>query len=205
MSIVNGITILGLADFEGETVTAFVAGIDCGIRIVQFAQLEIPFGSDPGGLLTYRLLTQVTALIRDSGYTIAPDLVLPIGGGHFEVPVVIGYSYKSRGQRLRPHEPGEAGTQAGTALGKQRRINKAAFLVSNTQGLMVGTDFDHLHPAEFRTPGKGTALTDTELFSGIAVQPVSDDSTYDGMLCWEVEGPYPATIAAVGDFIDTEG
>jgi hypothetical protein len=204
MTDTTGITILGLADFEGETVTAFVAGLDCGEGVVLNGQLFISYGSDPDGFLTYHYLSQVTAMIRNSGYTIAPDLTLPIDGGHFEVPVVIGYRYSSRGQRLRPFEPGESGAQMGPAFGKLKRVNRAAFMLSNSWGVKVGTDFDHLHALQLRTPGHGTNLSPTELFTGIAVDPISDDDTYDGMLCWEVDGPYPCTVTMAGDFLETE-
>jgi hypothetical protein len=43
-----------------------------------------------------------------------------------------------------------------------------------------------------------------QVFSGIFWAPVTDDNSFDGMLCWRVLRPVPATIAAIGGFVHTQ-
>jgi hypothetical protein len=200
----GSVSILGLADYENETVTVFLAGLDCGEIIVQNAKAVIPYGSDPDGLLSYRYLGQVTAYIKNAGITIAPELLLPIEGGHFIVPCVVGYRYRSRGKRLPPIAPDESGAQQGPAFAKLRRNNRAGFLLHNTFGLSIGTDFSRMHKADLRSPGWKESLSPTELFSGMFEGPIEDTSSFEGTLAWEITGPYPAHILATGGFLETE-
>lgn len=191
--------IRGLADFEGETLGVFLAGLDCGDFPVIGAVITVPTdGSVADGYLTERWLNQVTAMKRDWGLNGA--IV-----GKWKVPCIVGYRYKSRGQLVRPVAPGDTGSELGPGFGKFKRQHNFAAQVKSTGGISFGTSFDdgRMYPLGARNPGE-IALSPTELASGIIVDSISDESSYDSMLAWEVEGPYSAMLCAVGGFITTE-
>jgi hypothetical protein len=191
----SNVILRGFGDYEGETMAVFLAGLDCGDFPVIAGRITVPFGS-AGGLLTERYLTQVSALKRDWGTnTVILD--------EWVVPCVVGYRYKSRGQRLRPASGAESGAANGPAFGKKRRNHMLAALLNSTAGISFGQDFERLKPANFRTPG-GKAYTPTDLFTGIHVDNITAEADYDGMLAWEVEGPYSAQVAAIGGFLQTQ-
>ncbi len=175
--------------------TVFLGGLDCGKFDVSNGTVTVPFGADAGGFLTRRYLEQLAALGQDFGM-----LGVNIDGLQ-KVPCLVGYLYASRGQRLRGIEPDATGVNE-AGLGLLRRNDSMSVLFHNTKDISLGTDFDHLHPAIFQTPG-GTAYTPSELFSGVFLDNIEDDSTFDGMLAWESTGPYPANIAAVSGFLET--
>lgn len=191
------VSIYGLAEHEGETMAVFLAGIDCGDFVVVNGEIQIPTdGSVGGGLMTDHYLAQVSAMDRNWG-------VNTIYTSGYRLPVVVGYRYASRGQLVRPVKPEDVGAMAGPGFGKFKRNHIAAFMVSSTGPLRVGTDFSRLHTLQRATPGE-RIYTPTELSDGILVESIDDDSTYDSMLCWEVDSPYSAKIMAVGGFIKTE-
>ena len=191
----NGIQFNGLWHLNGKKVAVFAAGIDCGDFTVADGSLFVPYGSGDG-LFTARWMTQLTSKQEDN------PLNVMISQGQWTIPAVIGFPYASRGQLLRPQMPAQAGAQNGPALGKKRRVQQFAAHMVDTQGIYIGTDFDHMRPMLFTTDG-GTAVSKAELFSGI-FQGVTDDGySLDGMLAWEIRRPYPATMVALGGFIQT--
>lgn len=115
-------------------------------------------------------------------------------------PIIAGYAYNTRGQIVRPIAPQEAGTANGPALGKTRRAHQFTALIHRTQGTYFGTDFNHMRPGRFETPG-GTPYTALQLYSGAHWDTVDDDNSFDGMIAWEVRRPYPMTILAVETFL----
>lgn len=194
------VTLKGLDDQEGETLAVFLAGLDCGDHPVIGGWIVLATdGTLAGGLLTERYLTQVSAMGRDWG------LNTVIMDGHWSVPCVVGYRYKSRGQRLRPVTSEDTGALRGPGFGKFKRTHELSALLQNTAGISFGTSFDEgrMFPMNARTPGE-RAYTPTELFSGVYVDTLEDEASYDSQLCWEVEGPYSAQICALGGFITTE-
>ncbi len=119
-------------------------------------------------------------------------------------PFVVGHTYCSRGQILRPATPQESMTQTGPSLGKLRRVTDAMPLLADTQGMSMGVDFLDMRPLAFKTNngighagGGVSALPLTATFSGVYKGQVDADSNYDNMWCWEVCRPYPCTIVAV--------
>lgn len=187
----------GLADYNGETLAVFLAGLDCGDFPVVHSRIAVPFGS-AGGLLTERWLTQVSAMGRDWG-----SKAVSLEDGRWIVPVVVGYRYASRGQLLRPVSDADTGTRQGPAFGKLKRISNIVALVKATKGIKFGTSFDRMNALNAMTPGE-RRMTAGELFDGIYLQPLADDSGFDNMVAWEVTGPYSAQINAIGGFIKTE-
>lgn len=121
------------------------------------------------------------------------------------IPAVIGFTYTSQGQRLRALAPAEAGSRAGPALGDTRRVNRMAALLTSTQGISFGTQFDStLLPAKFVTNiGNKNSLPLTTLFSSVHSMPIKDNYDYDGKTCWQITRPYPAVVNSIEDNIET--
>lgn len=121
------------------------------------------------------------------------------------IPAVVGFTYTSQGQRLRPVAPQETGARNGPAFGKTRRNHRYAMSVAQTQGIYIGCAFgqSNLNPAIFKTPG-GTAYAPNTLYTNEHSATITDTYSYDGMLCWQVTRPLPATMLAFGGFLETE-
>ena len=192
----NSIQFNGLWHLNGQEVTVFAAGVDCGDYAVADGSVIVPFGAGDG-LFTWRWLTQLSSKQEDNPYNVSIDQ------GAVTIPAVIGLNYRSRGQLLRPAMPQQAGTQNGPAVGKKRRNHQMVAILSDTQGISFGTTFDNLRPAIFETPGL-SPVSKLELFSGVFQGPVDDIYSYDGMLAWEISRPYPATVCALGGFLQTQ-
>lgn len=128
----------------------------------------------------------------------------PSVGVNLTIPVAIGYAYPTQGQILRPIAQPETGAQNGPALGKTRRSHMFAALVFSTQGISFGTTFDHLRPALFRDKDDTAYIPMTSLFSDIHWDTLDDTYSYDSMLCWEIDRPYPATLCTIGAFLHTQ-
>ncbi len=117
--------------------------------------------------------------------------------------IIVGYTYNSDAQLVRPNAPAESGARNGPAFGKWRRNQQYAVLVNQTAGLYVGTNFDSLDIVKFNAPGSGTMMAPIATFSGVFRAELKDDDSFDGMFCWRITRPLPATIAAAGAFLHT--
>jgi hypothetical protein len=169
----------GLWSLVGKKVTAVIGGLDCGDYTVNASgQISVPYGGDPAGLFTQAFSAAATNW-------------------------VVGFTYTSQGQIVRPMTPQESGARNGPALGKKRKVNAFAALVVNTAGLYFGTSFSKLNIANFRSPG-GNPFASNALYSGVYWNTLQDDYSFDGMICWQSTRPYPATIAAIEGFIHTQ-
>jgi hypothetical protein len=127
----------------------------------------------------------------------------PIVMDTYEVPGLVGFTYTSQGQLLRPEMPQDTGARNGPGFGKTRRIHKYAMRVVNTTGLSIGTDFSNLFPVRFKSPG-GVPYSVGQLYSGEYVDTLHNDYSLEGMICWQVTRPYPANIIAIGGMIQTQ-
>jgi hypothetical protein len=200
----EGVRLYGLAEFNNKTISVFICGLDLGDDfVVQEGYLDIPFGE----LFTYRLVQQVAALGRDWGRLSVNVL------GKYTIPCVVGFKYRSRGQRLRPASQAESGAQNGPAFGKMSRQYEYALRLTNSKGVEVGTDFDHLFPIpEMIDPAERPILvvegdeyaSETELISGIITDTLADTPQPGGMFCWEASGCWPCNISAAGSYLKTE-
>lgn len=166
----------GLWHLNGKTVTVSAGGIDCGDFAVSSGQAVVPLA----GLLTQAYISSFTTF-----------------------PVVVGFTYTSDGQIVRPVAPQETGARNGPAMGKIRREEWFAALLVDTQGISIGTDFADLDPMLFESDG-GTIYTNLQLFNGVWRDNLEDDYSFDSMLCWRVTRPYPATVANISGFIATQ-
>lgn len=189
-----GLRFSGLWHLNGKKVSVWACGIDCGDFIVTNGYVDVPYS----GLFTAAEVIRLSTSGEDFG-----SLAVAVDGGAKTIPAVVGFTYTTRGQVLRPNAPLDVGTRAGPGFGKSRRVHEFAALLHKAQGVFFGTRFDKLRPANFKTPG-GTAYANNRLFSGIWKDSVDDDNSTDGMLAWEIRRPYPCTVCAIGGFLETQ-
>ncbi len=192
----GGLTLNGLWHLNGATVQVFAAGLDCGQQeigtaiadfVVASGSVFVPYGDGVSAGSGAGLFTAVFAAAAVAANQI-----------------VIGFTYRSDGQMVRANTPAESGARNGPAFGKLRRNQQVALLVNQTAGLSVGTDFDHLFPMKFNKQASGTALAPGQVANGIYRQPLSGSDDFDGMVCWRVTRPLPATICTAGPFDHTK-
>jgi hypothetical protein len=171
----GSMTLNGLWHLEGQTAQIFAAGLDLGQRapgastytdfVVSGGSTTVPFGDSisagPGaGLFTLEFATAAAAAGQ----------------------IVVGRTYTSQGQIVRPNEPKETGARTGPAFGKKRITPKYAILVDSTSpGLQIGTTFAKLDPILFKNDA-GVALLPGQTFSGIYVATLQDDLSFDSMI-----------------------
>lgn len=123
-------------------------------------------------------------------------------------PAIVGGSYTSQGQLVRPVAEGETGARNGPALGKTRRVHQYSMLLNNAQGVSAGMDLSTppktpIYPVDLLAADKTTPLPKTTLFSGVAWGNLDADYDFDNMFAWQVTRPYPCTVLAVSNFLHT--
>ncbi len=138
------------------------------------------------------------------GNVVGTTPTIATGRAYYTVPAAIGTTFTSKGQLLRPLSPQDTGARNGPALGKTRRDHRFAALLLNTAGISFGTTFDKLHAALFKSLGGKTTYAANQLYSGVWTNPLEDNNSYDGQLCWQISRPYPATVLAVQPFLETQ-
>jgi hypothetical protein len=190
----GSMTMNGLWHLEGQTAQIFAAGLDLGQRApgastytdfaVSGGSTTVPFGDSisagPGaGLFTQDFATAAAAAGQ----------------------IVVGRTYTSQGQIVRPNEPKETGARTGPAFGKKRVTPKYAIMVEGTAaGLQIGTTFAKLDPILFKNDA-GVALAPGQTFSGIYVATLQDDLSFDSMICWQQTRPLPVNVLAIGPVV----
>jgi len=181
---VQGVTINGLWHLNGKTVTVFAGGLDVGDYTVSSGSVQVPFA--PG--------SQTNTLFTSS-------FVSAFSGA---MPIYVGFTYTSDGQLVSPDTNPESGARNGPGFGKVRRLHKFAASLVNTQGIYFGTDFAKLNKATLKTDG-GTPLAANVLFSGVHKDTIRDgNEDYTGRLTWRITRPFPAIIAGIGGFLQTQ-
>lgn len=182
---VNGVACLqigGLWPHEGEQVTVFAGGLDLGEHLVTNGVANIPYGTS-NALFTANYVSAYTGTM----------------------PIIAGDNYTSDGQIVRPTIVQEIGARNPEALGTKGRIHSYAALLVNTQGIYFGTQFNKLNKANFTTePDGGARFAATQIKNGLHRSPLTDGPSFDGMICWRVSRPFPATIAALTGFTKEE-
>ena len=188
----TSVAINGLRTMNGYTCTAWIAGVDAGDFTVTNGTMTVPLFGQAGQsnpLLTAAYLSTFGALI----------------------PMVVGFTYTSSGQCLTPQEPPQTGARQGPAFGKRKRFHGLQAQLVNTQGISFATSLstsslvaNRLRPAQLKTPGGGSLLAANVLFTGVWKDTLSDDPQgFSNAISWSISRPYPATVAAVGGFIET--
>lgn len=123
----------------------------------------------------------------------------------FTLPAVVGFTYTTKGQIVRPATPQEAGAANGPAQGKTRRSHMFSTLLAGVVSgtLYFGTLFTNLRPAIFKSSG-GVPLDTKTLYSGVHWNTLEDDYSFEGGLCWQISRPLPAPVVSIGGFINTQ-
>lgn len=179
-------TFNGLWHLNGKTVSVFAGGLDCGDYVVSNGSVVVPFGDGVAAGAGQGLFTQ--------------DFVAAFNGA---MPCVIGFTYTTQGQMVRPALQAEAGTAAGPAFGKIRRSHQYGVMLVNSRAPQIGVDFTNLRTAQIRTPG-GSDYSALTAFTGMHVDTLEDDYTMDSMLAWQQTRPLPCNIAALGAYLSTQ-
>lgn len=181
----GGMTLNGLWHLNGKTVSVFAGGLDCGDFAVANGSLFVPYGDGNSAGSGAGMFTQAFAL------------ALPM------TQIVVGFTYNSDGQLVRPALPQDSGSRNGPAMGKTRRQHRYAIQTVNSAGLSIGTDFAKLLPILFKD-ASGKAMRPLNTFSGIYRSELNDDYSYDSMIAFRVSRPLPAIIPALGGFPHTQ-
>lgn len=204
-----GIQIYGLQSKIGTTISANIAGLDCGTYVVAAdGSITVPYGSDPDGYLSAGYLVDVSNTVPSQGWGAAATHLTVYYGGptNVTVPVSIGYRYISQGQCVRPNSADMAKAVQGSSLGVTRRAYKfAAQVVAGVNDdLAFGTSFSNLIPVNFRADDGISPLDHATVFTGVYVDDLDDPDSFDGMLCWQTSAPQPLILAGVSTFLETE-
>ena len=181
----GGLTLNGLWHLNGQSVQAWLGGLDCGDYLVANGAITVPYGDGvsagtANGLFTADFVASFTTM-----------------------PMWVGFTYTSDGQLTRPHTPQESGARSGPALGKKRRNQYIIAQLEGTQGVSFGTTFTHMKPAIFKQDN-GTVYLINEQFNGVFRDQFYDEYSYDGMICWRITRPYPCNIEAIGGALQTQ-
>lgn len=128
-----------------------------------------------------------------------------VSSSRLTIPAVVGYTYTTQGQLLRPTIPEQIQLPtAGTGLTRRHHMF-SALVAGAAQGIIsVGTHFDDLRVVTFKTKGQQPIATDV-LFSGVHWNTIDDVYDFDGMLAFQISRPLPATIVSLTGFINTQG
>jgi hypothetical protein len=178
----GGLTINGLWHLNGKIVQIWAAGLDCGDFSIGGGSVLVPYGDGVSG-------GTASGLFTAAAWTANPV-------------ALIGFTFTSQGQMVRPNATVETGARSGPSLGKKRRTDQYAIQVEGTQALSVGTRFNFLDPCRFRFPDD-TPYAVNQPFTGIHWDMLTDQYGYDSLICWQVTRPYPVNIVAVSGFIQT--
>lgn len=189
---------LGLWWLEGEQVSAFIAGLDCGSYRVSGGAITIPYQSDPDKLFTRAYLAALSTSGQNFGV-----VATPVDNGQLTVPALVGFSFTSQGQVLRPLEPLPAAN--GPLLAKTRRTNQFGLLAAAVNGTAtLGTDLTKtMYPLQVNQPN-GSPYTRDILFKGVLWGGIEGGYDFDGGIGWSISGPYPLTISALQAFVQEQ-
>lgn len=205
---VDGVRFTGLWNLRTKSVTVCAFGLDLGDFTVDVnGTVFVPYGSGTtpsafdyttGGAGAY-LFT--STYISDN---VQADV--PRNGGVYissgYMPVVVGFTFTSDGQTLRPIAPEQTGTRAGPSFGDLRRSHYVKALLRNTIGIQFGTDFGSTLQQAKLADGTGTQPAPTQMYSGLWRETLNDDYTFDSMLSWRIVRPYPAQVISIGASIE---
>lgn len=198
----TSIVFYGYWHLSGLTVAVSILGLDCGdYTVAADGSVTVPYASDAGALLTpaYILANSNSIAAVEQNCTFS---IIVSGAAHtVTVPVVIGLTYTTQGQLLRPDSASDIKSALGPGLGKTRRSHMYAALVQDAVKISFGTDFSNLEAALFSVDGE-TVNAENVPFSGVVVGQLDDDYSFEGQLAWQVIRPYACTVMSVSVFLD---
>ena len=199
----GAVTFYGLTYLNGKKVSVFAAAVDCGDYVVENGQVTVPLGT-LDAISGYTFDIPQFNLLQPQASTFASVSTMIVGGTQdYIIPCVIGFNYKTQGQLCRPASQNDTGARNGPGYGKKKRQARYAITLVNSMGVKVGTTLGKTKPVPTTTPG-GKQLPYLTTATGIKRETLTDDFSFDSMLCWETTRPYPATVVTYGGFIETE-
>lgn len=208
------VTYYGMPMLAGQTVSFTILGKYIGdVTIGSSGTVNIPFSdrfliSDVGRAI-YAPENSTTLPISgwfnrffldDNGVdgTCPPD-----SGQHYGYLGQFGYSFRRRGQMLRP----QVGSQNGPTFAKIMQNARMGVYIDAGQQIKIGSDFANLKTLDlFKDPNQNkdvTALGPGDFTTGIFRDSVEGDYDFNAQLCWEQTDPVPGAIIAVGGFDET--
>lgn len=121
------------------------------------------------------------------------------------ISAVVGFTYTTQGQVLRPVRPADVGAQNGPGFGKTKRQHMLAVLFAGALYATVsfGTLFNKLRPANFVQANNKPVPAD-QLYNDEYWHTLEDNYSFNSQLCWQVTRPVPANITALGGFVNTQ-
>lgn len=182
-------TLSGLPYPDGAVVQVFAAGIDCGDPGEGKAPSDFTVAS---GAITVPFGDGISA---GSGRGLFTGLLAETASATGQL--VVGFTYNSDGQIVRPMSPADSGARNGPAFGKVMRSQRYALKLVNTLGLTLGKDFNSLKPVNMK-PNPSVPLAALTTFSGVAFDGLNDDYDYDNAPVWRAARPFPANIIVIG-------
>ena len=202
----------GLYYAVGYPVQVMIGGLFCGtFTVAAGGTLTVPINSDPDQLCNGAYLQTLDVGPWDTttygGLT--TELTLDIAGNGqatIYVPVAIGFTYPSMGQVMRPAAPEVTKSSQGPATGKLRRVHTVGVLgsfVGGKLGLQVGVNLAVMNAANVTTKG-GAPLPHNTLYQGVHFMAVTDSTSMEGQVCWQMLNPYPCVINSINAFISFE-
>src|ERR1051326_603101 len=208
----GGLQLNGLWPLNGKTVTAWLGGLDCGDYVVTNGAIQVPYGDGIGGGLgafpanaTRGDQGLFTAAFVATGVT-ANGKIMFTGA----MPMLVGFTFTSQGQLLRPFQPAESGTRNGPAFGKLSRSHyimaqlEGAAGVSFGYGFGAGAAIPAARPAIFYGPDGRTPLTVDQQFTGIFRDNFDCPDTLQGVqVAWQITRPYICNVTAIGAALET--
>lgn len=191
-SAYGGVTLNGLWLHNGKTVSAWLGGLDTGDYVVSNGSIFVPFGDGFGGIPTSSVNRTDQGLYTRAWLNANSQMV-------------VGFSFTSQGQIVRPAGQAESGSRQGPSLGDPRHHHRAAFLLADTGlGMQWGTNFGNMSLMNFVGVDGQTVLGPNQLFNGVYMDNIPDDHTLDSMIAWRIVRPYPATVVAISGKLVTE-
>ena len=196
----NSVTFYGLSYLNGRTVSVWAAAVDCGDYIVENGQVTVPLGTvDPVTGYTFdipqfKIVETYAAQFLDHSTTI-------VGSGvNYTIPCVIGFNYATQGQLCRPALPIDTGAKNGPGFAKKKKTSRYGINLVNSLGVQVGSDptFQTMFPVPMASP-MGKTLPYLSAFSGIKRETLSNDFSFDSMICWQTTRPYPTKLSIVNE------
>jgi len=204
--------IWGLYHLVGFTVSAFVNSADCGDYVVAAdGSIDVPLW--PTVANNGMKLANLLAADGSLGESDCPVSLTSASVESFiTIQVVVGVAYVAQGQLLRPATEADVKSEIGAALGKKRRAYEVGVLVRESRNFQLGTsltpaglgNMDYTFLSEIEEGADADYdLTYSETFSGVHWATLRDSSSYDGMVCWQMDRPLPLTICAISTFLET--
>jgi hypothetical protein len=194
----------GLPYPDGSVVQVFCAGLDCG---------DVGKGAPGDGPFTDFTVTSgsITVpygdgiLLNGAGpgrglFTQAAAIAASAAG-----QLIVGFTYNSDGQLVRPMTQAETGARNGPAFAKPSRGHRYGMKLVNTVALRIGGSFATLKPAALKKPNSPSNIDTGTTFSGIAFGELNDDYDYEGGTpAWRVARPFPANVVIIGSNLATQ-